>query len=42
MLSGLPESEAAATHAEELLAEAGKVKAASGARRTSPRAGSSR
>jgi DNA repair protein RecN (Recombination protein N) len=27
MLSGLPESEAAATHAEELLAEAGKAKA---------------
>jgi DNA repair protein RecN (Recombination protein N) len=42
MLSGLPESEAATTHAEELLAEAGKVKAASGTRRTSPRAGSSR
>jgi DNA repair protein RecN (Recombination protein N) len=28
MLSGLPESEAAATHAEELLAEARKLKAA--------------
>jgi DNA repair protein RecN (Recombination protein N) len=42
MLSGLPESEAAATHAEELLAEAGKAKAASGAPRGSRRAGSSR
>ncbi|MGZ8620774.1 MAG: DNA repair protein RecN, partial [Actinomycetota bacterium] len=39
MLSGLPESDAAATHAEELLAEAGKVKARAPTRRSSRRAG---
>jgi DNA repair protein RecN (Recombination protein N) len=39
MLSGLPESEAAATHAEELLAEAGRAKTAP---RSGRRAGSSR
>ena len=42
MLSGLPESEAAATHAEELLAEAGKARAASDAPRAGRRAASSR
>ena len=30
MLSGLPETDAAATHAEELLAEAGKTKRPTG------------
>jgi len=39
MLSGLPESEAAATHAEQLLAEAGKVKAAAPPRLSGRRAG---
>ncbi|MGZ8593156.1 MAG: DNA repair protein RecN [Actinomycetota bacterium] len=39
MLSGLSESEAAATHAEELLAEAGKVKAPASTRRPSRQAG---
>jgi len=41
MLSGLPESEASATHAEELLAEAGKVKVTGRGSRSGRRAGSS-
>ncbi len=42
MLSGLPESEVAATHAEELLAEAARVKASTGMRRPGRRPASKR